>query len=352
MTLEEIRADIDRLDSRILKLLNDRMEQALMVRKLKEKIADPERERQVLERIRGSAPELLHPEFIDRVYGNIMQESKALQQENRLLIAFQGEHGAYSEVAARSWDPKPVPIPRPEFADLFEGVEGGLFDYGVVPVENSLGGMVGPVNDLLIGTELRVTGAVELPVRHCLLAPPETDHREIRRVYSHPQALAQCRQFLARNKLESVRFHDTAGAARMVADSRPAGAAAIASALCATLYDLEIIQERIEDHESNLTRFLILSRRAAGEEGNKCSVIFSTAHKAGTLFRVLEVFARQGLNLTRIESVPDAEPGAYAFFLDFLGSIQDPQVREAIEEIKGITTRFKLLGCYLEKRVS
>jgi prephenate dehydratase/chorismate mutase/prephenate dehydratase len=351
MTVEEIRKNIDRLDARILKLLNDRMEQALMVRKLKERIEDPERERQVLERIRGSATELIHPEFIERIYRNIIQESKTLQQKNRELIAFQGEHGAYSEVAARAWDHRLVPIPCPEFTDLFEGVEGGLFDYGLVPVENTLGGMVGPVNDLLIGTELRVTGAVELPVRHCLLAPPETDHREIRRVYSHPQALAQCRRFLARNKLESVRYHDTAGAARMVADKRPTGAAAIGSAICAKLYDLEIIKEGIEDHERNLTRFLVLSRGAAPEEGDKCSVIFSTAHKAGTLFRVLEVFARQGLNLTRIESVPE-EPGAYAFFLDFMGSTRDPQVREALEEVKGLTTRFKLLGCYLEKRIA
>jgi prephenate dehydratase/chorismate mutase len=351
MTVDEIRKNIDRLDARILKLLNDRMEQALMVRKLKQKIEDPERERQVLERIRGNATELIHPEFIERIYRNIIQESKTLQQKNRDLIAFQGEHGAYSEVAARAWDPGLVPIPCPEFAELFEGVEGGLFDYGLVPVENTLGGMVGPVNDLLVGTELRVTGAVELPVHHCLLAPPDTDHREIRRVYSHPQALAQCRHFLARNKLEPVRYHDTAGAARMVADKRPTGAAAIGSAICAKLYDLEIIKEGTQDHERNLTRFLVLSREEAREAGDKCSVIFSTAHKAGTLFRVLEVFARQGLNLTRIESVPE-EPGAYAFFLDFMGSIRNPQVREAIEEIKGLTTRFKLLGCYLEKRVS
>ena len=351
MTIEEIRKNIDRLDARILKLLNDRMEQALMVRKLKQRIEDPEREQQVLEQIRRSATELIHPEFIERIYLDVIQESKTLQQKNRELIAFQGEHGAYSEVAARAWDPNLVPIPCPEFTDLFEGVESGLFDYGLVPVENTLGGMVGPVNDLLIGTELQVVGAVELPVHHCLLAPPEMDHREIRSVYSHPQALAQCRRFLARNKLEPVRYHDTAGAARMVADKRPTGAAAIASAICAKLYDLEIIKEGIEDHERNLTRFLVLSKGEARESGDKCSVLFSTAHKAGTLFRVLEVFAREGLNLTRIESVPE-EPGAYAFFLDFMGSIRDPQVRKAVEEIKGITTRFKLMGCYLEKRVS
>lgn len=351
MTLEEIRKNIDHLDNRIVKLLNDRMEQALLAGRLKDQIEDPERERQVLERLRTRATDMVHPDFVARVYRDIMEQSKTLQHRKRKLGAFQGEHGAYSEVAARAWDPDLVPMPCPEFADLFAGVEEGLYDFGLAPVENTLGGLVGPVNDLLIGTELRVVGAVELPVRHCLLAPPQTDHREIRRVYSHPQALAQCRRFLARNNLEPVRYHDTAGAARMIADKRPAGAAAIGSVLCAGLYDLEILKEGIEDHERNLTRFLVLSREDNQEAGDKCSVLFSTAHKAGTLFRVLEVFARQGLNLTRIESVPE-EPGTYAFFLDFMGSIRDPQVRKAIEEIKGITTRFKLLGCYLEKRVS
>ncbi len=242
MTIEAIRRNIDRLDSRIVKLLTDRMEQSLMVGKLKERLKDPERERQVLERIRGSATAWVHPEFMEAIYRNIIEESKTLQQEDRELIAFQGEHGAYSEAAARSWDPDLVPLPCPEFADLFAGVEGGLFDYGLVPVENTWGGMVGPVNDLLILTELQVVGAVELPVRHCLLAPPEMDHRDIRRVYSHPQALAQCRRFLARNNLEAVRYHDTAGAAQMVADKRPSGAAAIGSVLCARLYGLEIPQ--------------------------------------------------------------------------------------------------------------
>lgn len=351
MKLEEIRQTIDRLDSRIIQLLNDRMEQALMIRKLKERIEDPERERQVLDQIRTNATELIHPEFIERIYLDIIKESKALQQKNRELIAFQGEHGAYSELAARSWNSELVPIPCPEFADLFEGVETGLFDYGLVPVENTLGGMVGPVNDLIIRSDLQVVGAVEFPVRHSLLVPRGMDHREIRKVYSHPQALAQCRHFLARNKLDPVRFHDTAGAARMVAEGKPAGGAAIASSACAKLYDLEIIKEGIEDQERNMTRFLALARDGVSVAGNKCSILFSTAHKAGTLFRVLEVFARRHLNLTRIESIPD-EPGTYAFFLDFMGSIQEPQVQQALEELKGITTKCKLLGCYLEKRVS
>ena len=172
-------------------------------------------------------------------------------------------------------------------------------------MENTLGGVVGEANQLLINTDLKVAGAVELPIHHCLLVLPGTDHREIRAVYSHPQALAQCRHFLARNNLEPVQYHDAAGSAKMLAEMAPKASAAIASKLSAKLYNLEIVKEDIDDLDRNMTRFLVLSKEESGETGDKCSVIFSTEHKAGTLFSVLEVFAREDINLTRIESVPD-----------------------------------------------
>ena len=269
-----------------------------------------------------------------------------------MKLAYLGPPGTFSEEAALKYNEKADLVPFYSVPAVAAAVETGLAEEGVVAIENSLEGSVTDTLDLLIHeSKLLIRRELVLPIEHHLLAKPGTKALEIEAVFSHPQALAQCRRFLARNKLEPVRYHDTAGAARMVADKRPTGAAAIASAICAKLYDLEIIKEGIEDHERNLTRFLVLSKGEAREAGDKCSVLFSTAHKAGTLFRVLEVFAREGLNLTRIESVPE-EPGAYAFFLDFMGSIQDPQVQKAVEEIKGITTRFKLLGCYLEKRVS
>ena len=136
----------------------------------------------------------------------------------------------------------------------------------------------------------------------------------------------------------------------MLAEKTPKGSAAIASKLSAQLYDLEIIKEDIEGLDKNMTRFLVLSKEENREEGNKCSVIFSTEHKAGTLFRVLEVFARENINLTRIESIPD-EPGSYAFFLDFMGSNKDDKVVKALEEVKEITSNFRLMGCYKERKV-
>jgi len=350
MNLKEIRKNIDLLDSKILKLLNDRMELVLMVKKFKSQIEDKEREKELLDRIRRSATGLINAEFIEKIYIEIIKESKHLQQKDYKLIAFQGEHGAYGEVASREWRNDLISVPCSEFAVVFERVTSGLYHYGIVPVENTLGGVVGQVNELLINTDLNVVGAVELRIHLCLLALPGTDHREIRAVYSHPQALAQCRHFLARNKLDPVQYYDTAGAAKMLAGKRPRGSAAIASKLSAQLYDLEIIKEDIEDLDKNMTRFLVLSKEENREEGDKCSIIFSTAHKAGTLFRVLEVFARENINLTRIESIPN-EPGNYAFFLDFIGSSKDDRVIEVLERVKEITANFRLMGCYKERNV-
>lgn len=350
MNLDDIRKNIDRLDAKILKLLNDRMEQALLAGKFKTRIEDSRREAAVLEGIKKGSTSLISSEFLQGIYDSIIKESKNLQNKRYKLIAFQGNHGAYSEVAAREWDAGLIPMPCKSFEKVFEGIQDGHFDYGIVPVENALGGVIGRVNELLISTDLNIMGAVELGIHHCLLALPDTDHREIHSVYSHPQALAQCRRFLVRNKLTPVNYGDTAGAAEMLAAKKPKACAAIASRFAAELYDLQIVKENIEDLASNMTRFLVLAKGENPEEGTKCSVVFSTEHKAGTLFRVLEVFAGQGINLTRIESVPD-KPGTYAFFLDFQSCSNNDKAIRAMEAAKAITRQFKLLGCYRERKV-
>ncbi|MBW2066829.1 MAG: prephenate dehydratase, partial [Deltaproteobacteria bacterium] len=293
---------------------------------------------------------LINGEFIEGIYHQILKQSRELQEREYGLIAFQGEHGAYGEVAAREWNGELIPIPCESFSRVFENVDKGLADYGIVPVENTLGGSVEQVNRLIMDTELHVVGAVDLPINLCLLALPETDHREIRSVYSHPQALAQARNFLKRNRIEPVQYYDTAGAARMLMEERPGGSAAIAGKLCAELYDLKIVKENIEDHVKSRTRFLVLAKDETKEEGHKCSIVFSTEHKAGTLFKVLEIFAKAGINLTRIESIPH-EPGDYAFFLDFMGSLRDEKIAHSLERVKQVSTDFKILGCYRENKM-
>jgi prephenate dehydratase/chorismate mutase len=355
MDISDLRQKIDQIDFELLKLIKTRMELALKTKKLKSDVVDQKREEEVINRVvaHSKALGLLSPEFTENLFAKIIAESKQLQSKNYRLVGFQGEHGAFSEVAARTYDPDLVYIPCIEFADVFEGVEEGYLDIGVVPVENSLGGAITQVNELLIERPLHIISEVKIPVHHCLLTVPETDYREIRVVYSHPQALTQCRNFLNRNHLEALPYYDTAGAARMLSIERPKATAAIASDLCAEIYDLEIIKENIEDHEENKTRFLVISRQELDEPGRKCSIIFSAAHRAGSLFAVLAIFADAGINLTRIESMPNREdPGNYYFFLDFEGHINDEKIKNALAEVVKNTIMYKFLGCYKEVKVS
>jgi len=350
MDLSQIRDEIDRLDLRILQLLNERMELALRAKRFKSRIEDHKREKELLDRLGKICTGLIGPGFLQGIYRQIFEESKKLQQIAAQSIAFKGDHGAYGEIAAKAWNSEFISMPCKSFEHVFEGVGSGVYHYGIVPVENTLGGVVGEVNRLIIDMDLFVAGAVKLAIHHSLLALPGTDPRDIRKVYSHPQALAQCREFLSRNNLEPVSYTDTAGAAKMLADRRPDGCAAIASPLCSDLYGLDIIKEQIEDLDRNKTRFLVLSKEQSDEQGEKCSVIFSTEHKAGTLFRVLDVFASRNINLTRIESIPSAL-GNYVFFLDFIGSDRDADVLEALEEAVHLTDNFRLMGCYKERQV-
>jgi len=370
MTLEGLRQDIDRIDARIVALLDERMEKGMLTRRHKSGTLDSSREKEVLDRIAKRSQCLAGPDFTVGLYKQIMMESKAIQDRGQKLVGFQGMHGAYSEAAAKIWNPEAATIPFQEFSQVFDAVLSGDLDYGVVPVENTLGGIVGQVNSILVTTELRVVAAVNMPIVHCLLAAPGQDHRDIRSAYSHPQGLAQCRRFLERNKLDAVEWFDTAGAARMIAEDRPKGAAAVASKFASELYGLEIIKEGIQDAATNRTRFFVLAKSpakgsegtggtdqllggkqdASGTAGMKCSAVFFTNDKAGALFGVLEIFAKAGINLTRIESVPN-EPGDYAIFIDFDGSDTDTAVADAAGKARGHVRDFRILGCYAERKL-
>jgi len=353
MKPEEIRKNINKIDRELLVLLQERMGLALRSKKFKETRSDPEQENDLLARVERLNLDLIESSFTRQLLKTIVQETRRLQDEDRSLAAFQGEHGAYGEVAARKLVPKGAYIPCLEFIDVFRGVEEGYFDLGVVPVENSLEGAVTQVNDLLTTTDLKVIGEVKVAVNHCLLATEATDYRDIRQVFSHPQALAQCRNFLMRNKLEPRPYYDTAGAAKMLARENPRAAAAIASSLAAELYDLEIIKERIEDGPSNSTRFLLLAREPHPDYGDKTSIIFAVPHEAGRLYAVLRLFADAEINLTRIASMPlRSDPGNYSFFLDFEGSDKDAKVAGVLKQMEGLTKSVKYLGSYPADRTA
>jgi prephenate dehydratase/chorismate mutase/prephenate dehydratase len=183
-----------------------------------------------------------------------------------------------------------------------------------------------------------------------LLTLPGVDYKDIKAVYSHPQAISQCRSFIERNKLEGRPYYDTAGAAKMLGSSIPANSAVIASLRCAQLYGLEIIKEGIEDHKENYTRFVVISKKENAPTVkllNKTSIIFSLPDRAGTLFEVLKLFSEADMNLTRIESMPRRDlPGSYYFFLDFIGNSYDKKTVNILAEIEKVSTKYNFLGCY------
>jgi prephenate dehydratase/chorismate mutase len=345
--LENIRRRIDVIDWEIMQLLNQRMEISVRSRKLKRHILDPARERQIIENVKKYSHSLVEPDFSERIYTQIMEESRNVQEKDLTLIGFQGEHGAYSEAASLAYNPSFIPLPCKEFYEVFHEVMTGQLDLGIVPVENSIEGSITQVNSLLMETGLKIVGEVKIPIHHSLLALPETEYRDLRIVYSHPQALAQCREFISRHKLGPKPYYDTAGAAKMLSDGRPDATCVIANSLCAELYHLEIIQENVEDHESNSTRFVILSRDESPEPGDKCSIIFSLRHEAGSLFSILRIFSDNAINLTRIESRPfRSDPGNYVFFTDFEGSDKDKKVMDVLKAIQEKTKSYKFCGCY------
>ena len=353
LNLPALRREIDRIDNNLLQLLQRRIEVARLVirfkKEMKQDVNVPSREQAILDNLMQRERPLLSSEVIKDIYTRIFIESKRIQTEEKRLIAFQGEHGAFSEMAARQWDAQIVPIPCMEFSDVFQGVREGSYDYGIVPVENTAGGIVTHLNSELRNAESRlyVVGSVEMPMRHCLLVPPPGSMKTpLRRVYSHPAVLAECSTYIENHGLESIPYFDTAGAAKMVAETLPEGAGAIAGNLAARYYNLHTLAEGIGNTSDTRTRFVVVSRTPAAM-GNKCSLVFSISDRAGALFSILKLFADADINLTRIDSVPDVGKD-FAFFIDFTASVEEPVVKQILAEIEKQAVFYRFLGCYEE----
>lgn len=264
-------------------------------------------------------------------------------------VAFQGIPGAYSEQAIHQHYGSGVEtVPCSSFGELFTLVETGEVDQAVLPVENAQAGTVSQSYELLMEHDVRVQGEIILHVHHALLAPKGTALADIKRVRSHPQALAQCEQFLRRYELQPEPWYDTAGSARDLAAAPIPGVAAIASHLAAELYDLQVLEPNIEDVPHNFTRFFILGLEdAARSERSKTSLVFATRHRPAALYECLREFADRGINLTKIESRPRRNrPWEYIFYLDFEGHWQDPVCESALVALLRRASFVKMLGSY------
>lgn len=356
MNLEELRKQIDEIDAKIVALIGERIRIAAEIgqgKKTQNKlIEDKEREIRVLENVKRLAREHLNiaESDIEGIYERIIAACKSIQG---VEVAFQGEAGAFSEEAAfQFFGPFIQSQPCETLEQAFKMVEEREAKFGVVPVENSLEGSISRVYDLLLDSALRVCGETELRVIHCLIASPGAGLDTIKRVYSHPQALAQCRNFLKHLNAELVPTYDTAGSVKMLKERGLADSAAIASARAAEIYGMKVIAQGIEDNPNNFTRFFILSKEDSPPTGNdKTSIVFSMKDRPGAMYESLGEFARRNLNLTKLESRPTRQkPWQYNFYLDFEGHRTDKPAREALEGLEKTSIFVKILGSYPKAR--
>ncbi len=265
-------------------------------------------------------------------------------------VAFQGERGSFSEEAAYKLLGRRIRVqPCEAFGDIFESVVNGRTKYCLAPIENTLAGSVYENYDLLLKHDLHIVGEVNLRIVHNLVALSGTSLKNLKQVYSHPVALAQCNRFFAQHpKVEKIPFYDTAGSVKMLAERRIAGAAAIASRTAAAVYGARILRSHLEDHHENYTRFLLLSRRATvSRRANKVSIVFSTQNLPGALFKCLSVFALRDIDLSKMESRPlRGRPWEYFFYLDFIGNVKEERCRNALAHLAEVTNFLRVLGCY------
>jgi chorismate mutase / prephenate dehydratase len=347
--LERLREEIDCVDDRIVDILNERARLARAIGTLKVGQAyRPEREAQVLRRIKERNPGPLAAETVALLFREIMSACLAL--ERPITVAYLGPKGTFSERATlKHFGLAAEAMPAASIDEVFRAVESGAADFGIVPVENSTEGAVGRSLDLMPQTPMKVCGEVILRIHHNLMSKSAPgDLAEIKRIFSHGQSLAQCHEWLNTHvpKAERIAVASNAEAARRAADE--AGSAAVAGEMAAEHYGLAILAANIEDEPNNTTRFLVLGDYQPGPSGkDKTSLVLSARNRAGAVYEMLTPFATRGVSMTKFESRPSRVAlWEYLFFVDIEGHRDDPRVAEALEEVGRIAGYIKVLGSY------
>jgi chorismate mutase/prephenate dehydratase len=348
--LEKLRKEIDEVDNKIVDLLNKRAEVVIDIahikRNEKAKFYSPEREREILERLitlnKGSFPN----DTLKVIYREILSASLSLEEPMR--VACLGPLATYTHLAAlRHFGSSASFLPVESIKGVFEAVDSGKAEFGIVPIENSNEGVVSYTLDLFMDYDLKVSAEVMLEISHNLLSK-SGDKTKIKKVYSNPQATAQCRRWLESN-LPGIPIFESASTAKAAEiASQDHEAAAIASELAAKVYDLHFVEKNIGDSKHNFTRFLVISKEYPQKTGrDKTSIMFSIKDKPGALHDILSPFKKARINLTKIESRPSKRKAwEYIFFVDMEGHIDDRRVRKAIDNIKDSCLYVKILGSY------
>jgi chorismate mutase/prephenate dehydratase len=371
--LSEIRVEIDKIDDQIIELFKQRMDCAKAVGCYKKAnnlpVLSEGRENEILDSIEKKGGE--YGSHARLLYSNIMELSRALQHNivgsgkalkkvlatakeelpcENIKVGYQGIAGANSHEATLRLFPKVESINYKTFGDVFEAVDNGEITYGVLPVENSTAGSVSTVYDLILKHRFYIVGALDLPIDYCLGGIRQAEFSDIEKVWTHPQSISQCENYIAKNNFEATPCSNTAIAARDVAREKRLNVAAICSYKAAEEYGLKVLDEHLQDDNANTTRFIVISKTLyIPKNANKISLCFSLPHVTGSLYSLLCRFNSLGLNLTKIESRPRKDKEfEYLFYLDFSGNVHSDNVIELISQLSEEMPEFSFLGNYCE----
>jgi len=375
MDLSQLRIQLDEIDSQLVSLYEDRMELCRQVGEYKletgKRILDKERERQKIQAVSSLAHNEFNRTGISELFEQIMSMSRKLQYQiinekggqgnlpffavdaldtAKIRVVFQGADGAYSQAAMHTYFGENIDSFHVEtFRDAMGAIEEGRADFAVLPIENSTAGIVSEIYDLLVEYENYIVGEQVIPIAHCLLGVPGTKLEDIELVYSHPQSLMQSSRFLGEHgNWKQISMQNNAFATQKVAQDKDKKQAAIASALAAKLYGLEVLQETIQNEKNNSTRFIIVTnQKIFKRDAKKVSICFEVAHESGSLYHALSHFIYNHLNVSKIESRPiENRNWEYRFFLDFEGNLSDSAVKNALRGLREETINMKILGNY------
>ena len=356
LELEEFRKEINKIDEKLIELLNERGKIAQKIGDLKKElrieIHQPERENEIIELIKEKST-VLKPRSIEAIWREIVSACKLIQG-SMAKVGYLGPKGTFTHQAALEYFPKAATqfLSYNSISGIFENVEKDLVDYGVIPIENSLHGTVRETLDLLIEKDLIIYGEIEIRIIHNLLSTKDSKLSQIRHIISHPQAFAQTRTWIKINipNAELINVNSTAEAAQRVSELNDESYAAIGTELSSKKYGLKVLSLKIEDNAFNFTRFLIISKKENDQkEGKiKTSLIFVTKHIPGALYRVLKIFADANINLSKIESRPRRRGRwEYIFLMDFEGDKDDPKIKKILDSLNENVIWYKILGSYL-----
>lgn len=371
--LGQIRNEIDSIDKQLIDLFKRRMDCAKAVGEYKKEnnipVLNQARENEILDKVQEMGGE--YGTFARLLYSNIMELSRALQhtimgsgkalkddilnastqmETTNIKVAYQGIKGANGHEAVLRLFPKSIPTNYKTFSDVFDAVDKGDVSYGVLPVENSNAGSVSSVYDLILKHRFYIVGALDLPIDYCLGGLKQAEFTDIEKVWSHPQSLSQCSNYIAKHNFESTPCSNTAIAARDVAREKRLNVAAICSYKAAEEYGLKILDNHLQDSKENTTRFIVISKKLyIPENADKISLCFGLPHVTGSLYSVLCRFNSLGLNLTKIESRPMLSDGfEYLFYLDFTGNVRSENVLNLLCALSEELPDFSFFGNYTE----